>query len=252
MLPLGYSYGMGIRVVSVAVLVLVACVFVAANASGEQRAYTCGKSAATLNYTDGHCTTSGAGAFGSTLIGAAGTKISATNEKTAAGTTAVTLSRLKGKIGVFVTEIQCQKASASGELTNAAKSVTGTGTITYSSCTVTLPAEKGCFVKGGFAVTTKTLTLTTVGQAANKIEIAPKEGTEIATIEFEGCSNPSLNNEPFRLTGRLVANTSGATLTTGEVSITEQGSLKWGPGNPVAGLEGALTFSVGSDAAILE
>jgi hypothetical protein len=237
---------------SIAALVLVVCVFAASSASAEQRAYTCGRSAATLSYVDGHCKTKGTGEFGSTLITAAGTKITGTNSKTTTETQAAMPFKLKGTIGSFVTEIICTNVSLTGELTNAAKSVSAPITIVFSMCTVTRPAEKGCVVKGGFAITTKQLVATTVGQAANGLKFAPKEGTEIATVEFEGCSNPSLNNEPFRFTGSFVASASGATVTMAHNAITEQNTLKWGPFLAKAGLEGAITISAGEDAVILE
>ena len=160
--------------------------------------------------------------------------------KTASETTAASVAKLKGALSGVVTEVQCTTVGGSGELTNSAASVSGTGTIEYTGCTVTLPAGKGCKVTGG-AVTTKNLAATTSGQGKNEVKFTPNEGTEFASIPIEGCSNEALNNT-FPVTGSLVATATGATLSTTHAGVTAQNTLKFG--GVKAGLEGTITISM--------
>jgi hypothetical protein len=163
-----------------------------------------------------------------------------TNAKTASGTTASTVSKLKGTLSGLETEVQCTGLHGTGVLRNTATNVSGTGTITYTGCTVTKPAGRECKVKNG-TVTTNLLKAGTIA-TANKLEFKPNSGTEFAKVPIEGC----LNNKPpaaeYPVSGSLVANTSGATTTTEHGAITTQGTLTFG-GN-AAGIEGALTISM--------
>jgi hypothetical protein len=223
-----------------ALFALVLCAFAAANASAAQRAWTCAPTGS--GYSDAHCVTAtGTGFSAVEIANGTATKITGTNAKTASGTTAAEVSKLKGTISGLETEVQCTGLNGSGELTNAAESVSGTGTINYTTCTVTKPAGRECKVKNG-TVTTNLLKATTVGQAANKLKFEPNTGTEFAKVPIEGC----LNNKPpaaeYPVSGSLIANTSGATTTTTHAEITTQGTLTFG-GN-ASGIEGALTISM--------
>ena len=234
-------------VLGIAVLcALVLGAFAAASASAEQRAYKCTEGT-TKQFSDEHCLVpSGSGAFEHKLLEGE-TAITGTNAKTAEGTSVASVSKLAGSLSGVVTELQCTGLSGTGQLTNAAASVTGTGVITYSGCSVTKPAGKGCVVKNG-EVVTATLKGTTVGQAAGKLKFTPNTGETFASITIEKCSIASLNNT-FPVQGSLVANTSGATTTTTHAGITEQGTLKFG--GVKAGLEGALTIEAGGDGVAL-
>jgi hypothetical protein len=172
------------------------------------------------------------------IVGA--TSVSGTNAKTASATAAATVQKLKGALSGVVTEIQCTGSSGSGSLTNAAESVSSTGVIEFSGCSVTAPAGKGCVVTGG-KITTKELASTTVGQAAGKLKVSPASGTEFATVSISSCSIAALNNS-FPITGSFVASISGATITTTHEGITTQNTLKFG--GVKAGIEGATTTSM--------
>lgn len=152
-------------------------------------------------------------------------------------TTSSAVSKLRGAVSRIETEVQCTIVEGLGKATNAAASVSGTGTLEYSGCTVTKPAGKGCVVSGG-RVNTKKLAATTVGQAANTVRFTPFEGTEFASIKIESCSVGVLNNT-FPVTGSLVATATGATLSTTHTGVTAQNTLEFG--GVKAGLEGAIT-----------
>lgn len=231
-------------------VVLAFSAFAAVTASAEQRAYTCLKGAGLKDFADRHCVTNvgaGKGTRGHTLITEAGTKITGSNFSTATETTTAARSRLKGELFAIVTEVQCEGVNTTGELTNAAASVSGMGTIAYTQCAVYLPEKTGCVVKGG-GITTKELLVTTEGQAAGTLLIKPSEGTEIARFEIEGCIESALvlNNRPIIISGSFIASTSGATVTTTHEGTTAQNTLKWSitgkPVSRVVGLEGALTM----------
>jgi hypothetical protein len=224
------------------IAVLCALIFgaLASSASAEETAWECTEEAEPLIYQDAHCLIAGPVEEFGTVEFAEGkeNKITGTNAATASGTSAAAVSKLKGALSGVVTEVQCTGLEGTGQLTNAAASVTGTGVIKYTGCSVTAPAGKGCVVTGG-TVTTKTLKGTTVGQAANKLKFSPNSGTEFASVPISSCSIGSLNNT-FPVTGSLVADVSGATTVTTEGGVTGQNTLKFGGVN--AGIEGALTI----------
>jgi hypothetical protein len=215
-------------------------VLMAANASAEQRAFTCSPEAGANDYKDAHCVTNlgvGHGTRGHILITEEDTAIEGTNQSTAGNTTAAQPFILKGTaptLGITTT-VQCTGLSLTGALTNAASSVTAVAVISYSGCTVALPAGKGCVVKGG-AFTTNLLVLTTVGQAASKVKVGPSGETGLASITIEKCSFAALNST-FSLAGSFVATASGATLTT-----THAGTTGLFFAGKSAGIEGAMTI----------
>jgi hypothetical protein len=219
-------------------LALAFAAFASASASGAQRAEACVSGGGTA-FTDAHCKVSGAGTFGlKNITNGVETAITGTNAKTASETSAASAAVLAGNLAGVATELTCTTVSGSGSLTNAEASVSGTGKITYSGCTVVKPAGKECKVNKG-TVNTEELAATTVGQAENKLKFE-QIGTKFANVIIEGCTVGSLNNT-FPVTGSLVADTSGATTSSTEAGITAQGTLKFG-GNK-AGLEGAITIS---------
>jgi len=228
-------------VIGIAVLCALALsALTAANAAAEQRAFTCAPTG--TGFSDAHCTSpSGAGKFSHVAIETGvETEISGTNEKTASETTAAAVSKLKGALSGVETEIQCTVIDVHGILTNTPTSLHFLPIlITYTTCSVTKPAGKGCKVSGG-EVKTKELTATTVGQAENNVKVTPLEGTEFASIKIEGCSNEALNNT-FPVTGSVTVTANGATASTTHTGVTAQNTLKFG--GVKAGLEGAATIS---------
>ncbi|MGD9736128.1 MAG: hypothetical protein AB7V58_11060 [Solirubrobacterales bacterium] len=220
--------------------------FAAASASASEAggAWKCKAVKGTGHWNDDHCTNTNAGNTGNwdTTWVPGSFNIVGSNAKTTEATTGKATSKLLGSLSGVVTELQCTEVSGAGELTNSevgeTKSVTGTGVITYESCSVTKPSGKGCVVKGG-TVVTKTLKGTTVGVAAERLKFEPNSGTTFAEIEIEKCTIGALNNT-FPVTGSLVAETTGATTTSTHAGITAQGTLKFG--GVKAGLEGALTI----------
>jgi hypothetical protein len=226
--------------------VLCALVFgaiAAANASAEQKAFKCTAGQGVADYNDEHCVTKvtpGTGSRGHTEISnGVATAVKATNAKTASETTAARVSKLTGTIVGTVVEIQCTGVSGTGELTNAAISVTGNGALEYTGCTVIKPVRE-CVITGG-KITTQKLVVTTVGQAANTVKVSPFTGTQLASVSIEKCLENHPPTNVYPVTGSLIASTSGATVTTAEATITAQATLKLA-GNK-AGLDGAVTVT---------
>jgi hypothetical protein len=228
--------------------VLCALVFsaitVASAFAAPGRAWTC-KKGGPNQFNDEHCINGTGGEYGHVAIanGLPKTTIVGTNAKTASGTVAAEVSKLKAKIAGIATEVQCTGVSGTGELENSAGSVSGSGQITYSGCTVTLPAGRECAITGG-EIKTKPLAATTAGLTNNnelKFEMAAGE-TEFASIPIKGCKENSPPEGNYPVAGSLIATTSGATTTTVHSTITAQNTLTFG-GN-AAGLQGALTISM--------
>jgi hypothetical protein len=98
-------------------------------------------------------------------------------------------------------------------------------------------------VANGAAISTNTLTGSTAGQAnSNELFIEPAPGEpNWAVIRIENCNNNVPATGSYELDGSLIADTSGATVTTTHPGVTAEGTLTFA-GNP-AGLEGALTFT---------
>jgi hypothetical protein len=230
-------------VIGLAVLCALAFSAIAATSAfaAPGRAFECAPGG--TQFSDAHCKTAGSGFGHVAIANGTATKITGTNAKTAGSTTAAEVSKLKGKIAGIATEVQCTGLSGSGELTNAAGSVSGSGQITYTGCTVTAPAGRGCVVTGG-EIKTKPLAATTAGLTNNnelKFEPGPGE-TEFASIPIGSCLENSPPSGNYPVAGSLIATTTGATTTTTHAGITGQKTLTFG-GN-AAGLEGALTISM--------
>lgn len=231
----------------VVVFALALCALTSVGAQAEEPVWGCAEHPeAKFFWTDAHCKVESAGGssghFQTEFVPVGGvTTITGSNTKTAAETTAAAVSKLKGKLSGVETEVQCSLVSATGELTNTETSVSGTGTISYSGCKVTLPAGRGCVVKAE-AITTAKLKVTTVGQAEKKVKFEPNTGTEFAKVSLEGCKENKPPAAEYPVSGSLVASMEGATLFTSHAEITAQGKLNFG-GSP-AGLDGPITMSM--------
>lgn len=230
-------------VVAALLCALLVAAFTAANAAAAQRAYTCTKAAPVKEYTDAHCVNKTGTAFGYVLINeGAETTVLGTNERTAVATLASTPWKLKGVLAGVATEVECTAVHSHGGLTNAAASVSGTETITFTKCVVLVPFASGCQVTGGEFISNN-VAFTTVGQSAGKMLFEPAPGEpQLATIGIKGCAGnmPPTNN--YALTGKFKASVSGATVTTTHEETTLQGELKWG--GVKAGLESATTLTM--------
>jgi len=229
-------------VLGIAVLFALALsAFSAANASAlGTTAFTCVSGG--TEFEGAHCLSGGGGAkeFKHVALTENPTSITATNANTAVGTTASRPSILSGTLAGVKTKLECTTTHGTGTLENKVEGemvAHAEGILTYSGCSVLEPAGKGCVVKGG-TVETAQLTGITKGPAMNA-EIKPKVPSTFATITIEGCSVSALNN-PFPVTGSLVAEITGATVTSTSEATTTQNTLKFG-GNK-AGLDGALTL----------
>jgi hypothetical protein len=222
--------------------VLCALVFSAISATSAfagGRAFTCAPGG--TQFSDAHCLTAGTGFGHEEIANNKETFVTVTNERTASGTTAAEVSKLKGKIAGIATEVQCTGVSGEGELFNRAAFVEGTGELTYTGCTVTLPAGRECIVPGG-TVTTEELFATTEGLGANEIEVEPVVPPVLAVVPIAGCKAGLPPPCACKVEGSLIATTSGATATTIHATITAQKTLTLA-GN-AAGLQGALTISM--------
>lgn len=229
-------------IIGIAVLCALALsAFTAGNAAAAQRSFTCAPTG--TGFSDAHCVTStpGSGSFSHVSIeNGVETAVTGTNEKTASSTTAAAVAKLKGALSGVETEISCTSVHIIGVEINTAAATHYFIIFIFTNCSVTKPAGKGCKVAGG-EITTKELSATTEGQAANSIKVTPKSGTEFASIKIEGCSTEALNNT-FPVTGSLTATASGATASTTHAGVTTQNTLKFG--GTKAGLEGAATISM--------
>jgi hypothetical protein len=217
-------------------------VVAAANVFAAQRAVECAPGG--MQFKDEHCQIAGTG-FGHVNNPANGvvTNITVTNERTAAGTTAAAVWKLKSKLAGIATEVQCTSLKSEGStLTNAVGSVSGTGTATFEGCTVTAPAGRKCEVVNK-KITTSKLKGTTEGEPANDLKIEKDEKEpDLATVWIKNCLEESPPEEKYPVDGSLILTTSGSTASSTEAGVTAQGTLTFG-GN-AAGLEGSATFNM--------
>lgn len=236
--------------VGIAVLFALALsAFSAAGASAEvtgTKAFTCVASpSGTLK--GEHCLTSGTGEPFKHVGFKTKTTVTATNANTAANgagetTKASRPSKLHGTISGLETELECLTLHGEGFLENKAAGeenfVHVTGSLKYSECAVLKPAGKSCIVGNGKTVTTSALTGTTEKQGDAAL-IKPAEGTEFASIKIESCTVAGLNNT-FPVSGTLIGEISGATVSSTRAGSTAANTLKFG--GQKAGLDGALTL----------
>src|ERR1700742_3582844 len=171
---------------------LAVCAFAAGNASAAQRAFTCSSTAPTKTFSDAHCITGGGSNFGhAEIANGTATSITMTNAKTASATTVAESWTLEAMPNGIAVAIVCTTMTGTGSLTNAAASVTGTGVLHLTGCTVESPPGHGCTISGG-TVISQELKGTTVGQAAGKLKVEPSVGTLLANITIDNCDIPPL------------------------------------------------------------
>ncbi|HET7445875.1 MAG TPA: hypothetical protein VFJ57_14590 [Solirubrobacterales bacterium] len=212
------------------------CLPASASASGTT-AYLCASAAfGGEQFSDQECR------FGHTG-GTSGYKhIEISEATTAASATGEILGwTLKGALSGVEAVINCGSVTGVGTMsnfTNVSKEMVarGSGTITFTSCSVLKPAGKECHTSGGV---TKTLEATTEGQGM-AVRVAPTSGTEIASIQIEGCTVKALNLK-FPLSGSLRLTPNGTTLTATHAGVTTENTLKFG--GVKAGLEGSIEIS---------
>lgn len=179
------------------------------------------------------------------------TTISVTNANTASETKAAQPSVFKGAISGVQTTVVCTGLGGSGKLEN---KINGEEMyvevteliITYTGCTVTAPAGKGCIVKekgvtGEGVIVTNKLTATTKEQGMD-LQISRSGEAVLALIPIEGCA-PGPAKGTYPLGGSLKVTeieASGGTLTTTHAEITTQNTVTLA--GQKAGLEGSLTL----------
>lgn len=217
--------------------------FSVGSASAYQTAVTCAPGG--TQFSDAHCTTAGSG-FGHVEISeGTSTPLAWTNERTTEETKGAAVWHQKWNFSGVAVSVTCTTVGANGSLTNKKNAsnemfMSGTATMTFSGCSVTEPAGKGCVITGtGF--TTNTLAFTTEGQTAGSVKFSPNSGTTLWSVPISGCKSAILNNT-FPVSGTFVLTGSGATLTASHVAITSQGTVK--SGGDKVGLEGAFTVSM--------
>lgn len=225
-----------------AVLIALAiAAFAATSASAATTAYSCAQTTKEVTFTDAHCKTKGVVAIGYKHVALPSLSgYQATDFNTASETTASTVSKIKGKFVGIEMEFQCLATNGSGLVSNS-ETAGGemfahlSGSLSYSFCTVTKPAGKGCTLPSPI---TLPFTATTQGQGA-ALKVTPVKGTEFGKFTLSGCSLEALN-QALVLSGSYVMTPSGATVTTTHAGVTAQGTL-FLAGSP-AGLEQSLTL----------
>ncbi|HET7445573.1 MAG TPA: hypothetical protein VFJ57_13045 [Solirubrobacterales bacterium] len=172
----------------------------------------------------------------------------ATNSNTASETTAAQSATIKAALAGVTTEITCKEVSGEGSFENKSSGgemyLHSEGKLHFAGCSVKLPAEKGCKVKGE-TLLTETITTTSLGQG-DSVKVVPKnESGKFAEVTIEGCSIAALNNT-CPITGSFKAVGPGATLTTTHTQVTTENTLKFG--GQKAGLEVSMTVNAHSNA----
>jgi hypothetical protein len=234
-----------------AFLVLALAVTVVGSASAEQRAYTCSKTASTLQFSDSRClNTVGTHEYGHTLITGVTTEVQGTNAETSSTTTEITKSVLASVVAGAEFEIDCAIVEGTGTLTDKTTWVEGVGTVKYKNCTVDKPIGKGCVVESAAGekgvIETETLKLTTQGQSTGKVLVSPAGATALALINFKMCTLPALNIAHV-LSGSLVEEAGGPLILKGPVltssisGVKKQATLEFDKSKNT-GLGGAVTM----------
>jgi hypothetical protein len=196
-----------------------------------------------VGFSDAHCTTAvetGAKYEHVAIAENEKTEGRVTNEKTAEGTTARTVAKLKGKIAGVGVELQATETEGLATGANklgAEHFIEGTGATEYRGVTVTLPAGRGCKVTGG-TLTTNVLRGTSLGQGMEG-KLEPASGVTFLTIPIEGCKENSPPAGEYPVSGSIKCPNNGATVVCTHAATTAQGTLTFG-GN-VAGVEVATT-----------
>lgn len=201
---------------------LVAAVGASAASAASITVHKCEVATGTgTSYTSGTCTTEGAGGFQKVPF-------TTTEGVEVANASAFELKTTNGGVN-FV--IKCTGLEGSGTATDAGEQINGSGiTLTYTGCTVTAPAGKGCKVQAGPTaekITTNTLKSTTTrSEAGNfKTTYLPASGETFVTIAVSGCSTAALNGNK-EVTGS--ASTTESTDTMKQTFTESSSNLKFG------------------------
>jgi hypothetical protein len=190
----------------------------ASAATSGTTAFTCTKEATEKPFSDEHCLTKPGGnanTFGHVAI-AEGTEtaITGSNAKTASSTTAAFAPILTTTFaGGIALEIKCTGVTSTGALKNQLLGeehhITGSGIVlTYTGCTVPVPAGQECRIAGGGIITTNSLKATS---NASGVLFESTSGGAFTTLSIEGCRSTFLNGS-FPITGSVTAIPNGATL----------------------------------------
>jgi hypothetical protein len=124
----------------------------------------------------------------------------------------IELAELSSVISGVKFKVSCSSLEGGGTTTALAEEeVTGTGIVlTYTGCTVSEPAEKGCQVKAGGEkngrLKTKTLKSVTTRPESEiyKSKYVPASGSTLVSVEVNGCASETLNGTK-ELTGGAVS-----------------------------------------------
>jgi hypothetical protein len=230
---------------------IVFCAIVAQGAAAQgTTAFTCKekKEAGGVGFSRAHCTPADAVASGAKfehveIANGVETEITGNNENTGAETVGTSPGVLNAVIGGVGFENQCPTISGTGTMANSLAGeemiASGTGTITFSGCTVVKPVGQECKIKGGEVATAK-IKVTTAGQTEPMFaKIEPAEGTTFGSITYEGCKTAGLNGV-YSITGSIKTKPDGSTVKFTEAETTEQGTLKLG--GQKAGIGGVGTL----------
>jgi hypothetical protein len=185
---------------------LVFSAFCAASASAGVTSFTCSEAATVKDFAGADCFPSEPGTKFGHVEWAGTTPIKGEGKETAV---------LAGSISGVKVKIQCTGSSATGSTTNVAgPPMSNTGkevVISYTGCTVSEPAGKGCLVKGG-AITTNKLATVSV-ESPLGVKFSPESATNFVEITVEKCSVTALNGT-FPVAGTITPAAKGAHLTT--------------------------------------
>jgi hypothetical protein len=219
---------------------LLACVVMAQGATAaKNRLFTCKKGAVVgaNDFSREHCKaedvlgTTGKGPFQEISV-IKQTEFELTNAKTGPFTETPTNLTVRGTRAGIELEFQATSLSSTGLIENTEEEgeevVKGTSTLHFTGVTVLKPAGKGCEVEStggtGGAIDSELLATTTKGEPTRSFKVAPGSGTVLAKFKVKSCTVAALNGT-YELTGSITFTTDGATATSTEAGVTEQGTL---------------------------
>jgi hypothetical protein len=229
---------------------LVFSAFAASSASAlGTTAVTCAPVLTGAEFEDEHCNTGkigGKGFIHEEIAPNTVTKITVTNEKTAAETTTHTPAVLHGVLSTIPVTITCTKVHGTGTLTNnpgPPMTATGTVEVEYSECKTVIEGIKtSCKVKEPIKASANT---TTVVEGTEMYQKATGSGAgeQFVALSFENngaevCPKGITSLNPYKVTGAAIGTPKGATIHFEEKE--PHTTLKLG-GNP-AEITGTLTL----------
>ncbi|HSS32143.1 MAG TPA: hypothetical protein VLL27_02550 [Solirubrobacterales bacterium] len=170
-----------------------------------------------FEYTNGTCGVLGAGGFQWVPITGTNNAVEPENAST---------MKMSTTVGGVKFAVACTGTAGSGVVGNSPTAVGSEIKLTYSGCSVTEPAGKGCSMPASIT----TVPLEMEAPAMNVI-YEPEAGSEFVTFEVSGCSISALNGKK-EITGSASAVVS-ASGTTQEFTATSGSSLKFASFNVV-------------------